>query len=100
MSTSDTRPRHHDPLTTAVARGWALVAAVVVLGVVWFGCRFIVPRYEASLMDVGLRPSAAARGLLIASHYISRYFWGIAPILGALFVISSKSRPGSRGDRP
>jgi hypothetical protein len=70
------------------------------LAVVWFACGIIAPRYEASLMDAGLRPSPAARGFLMASHSFVRYFWWIAPILVGFLVISPKAQPGLRGAGP
>ncbi len=99
MTTSDIRPRHTGFLDPILGRGLRALAIAVVLGLVWFACRFIAPRYEASLMDAGLRPSSIARGLLIASSYVARYFWWIAPILVAFFLFSSngRSRPAARG---
>ncbi len=99
MTTSDTRPRHIDsfgPIVGPVLRAFAVAA---VLGLVWFACRFIAPRYEASLMDAGVRPSQAVRGLLIASNCVARYFWWITPILAAFFLFSlggmSRARTGA-----
>jgi type II secretory pathway component PulF len=99
MTTSDIRPRHADLLGPIVGRGLPAAALAVVLGLVWFACRFIAPRSEASLMDAGLRPSPTVRGLLIASSYVARYFWWIAPILVAFFLFSSNvsSRTAARG---
>lgn len=76
MTTSDIRPKPPGApaLGAATARIVATLAALTVAGSIWFACRFIVPRYEAHLMDAGLRPSPALRGLLIASDYVARYF--------------------------
>jgi type II secretory pathway component PulF len=94
MPPSDKRPTHAGSLGRVVAA----VAAVLVLGVAWFACRFIAPRYEASLMDAGLRPSPVAHGFLVASFFFVKYFWWIASILGSFFLISwaGTARPRAR----
>jgi type II secretory pathway component PulF len=97
MTTSDTSPRPADLLGPIVGRGLATIAVMAVLGSVWFVCRFIAPRYEALLMDAGHRPSPAMRGLLIASYFVARYFWWIAPILVAFVLFSSIGKPRARG---
>jgi hypothetical protein len=97
MTSSDIRPRHAGFLDPIVGRGLLTIAVMAVLGSVWFVCRFIAPRYEALLMDAGQRPSPAVRGLLIASYYVARYFWWIAPILVAFFLFSPTGKPRARG---
>ena len=100
MSLSDNRPTHAPALGVSVARVMAAVAALMAMEAAWFGCRFIVPRYEAHLMDLGRQPSPALRGGLIASSYLARYFWWTAPILVALFFVFStagRSRTSARG---
>jgi hypothetical protein len=97
MTTSDTRPTSADHLLPALVRG---CVGALALAVVWFACGVIAPRHEASLMDAGLRPSPAVRGLLVATHYFVRYFWWIAPILVGFLVISAKARPGLPGAGP
>ena len=94
MTAPDNSPTHSHPpaLGVSVARGLAAVAALTVMEAVWFACRFIIPRYEAHLMDLGRQPSPALRGGLIASSYLARYFWWMAPILVVVFVYSAKSR--------
>lgn len=82
---------------SGLARTMAALFGLAGLAVVWFACRYIVSHYEAGLMDAGLRPSPAARGMLVSSHFVARYFWWIAPILGALFLFPAKSRPAARG---
>ena len=101
MTSSDIRPRHADLLDPIVGRGLRAIAIALVLGLVWLVCRVIAPRYEALLMDAGQRPSPTMRGLLIASAYVAKYFWWIAPILVAFFLFSSngRSRPAARGRR-
>ncbi|HEY2156562.1 MAG TPA: hypothetical protein VGH33_13105 [Isosphaeraceae bacterium] len=96
MTSSDIRPRHAGFLGPIVGRGLLTIAVMAVLGSVWFVCRFIAPRYEALLMDAGQRPSPAVRGLLIASYYVARYFWWIAPILVAFFLFSSTGKSRAR----
>jgi hypothetical protein len=95
MSPSDNRPIHRGAPTlgVSVAPVMAAVAALVALEAVWFGCRFIVPRYEAHLMDLGARPSATVGALLIVSSYVARYFWWMAPILWVVFVFSARNSP-------
>jgi hypothetical protein len=97
MTTSDIRPNPAGPpaLGAAMTRVVTAVAVLVVLEAAWFTCRFIVPRYEAHLMDAGFRPSPTLHGWLIASSYVARYFWWIAPILAAFFLFSPN--PRSRG---
>ena len=93
MTTSDIRPTDTGPaLGSAVARWLASAAALMGLEAVWFGCRFIVPRYEAHLMDLGRRPSPGVGALLVASSYVARYFWWMAPILVVVFAYSANSR--------
>ncbi len=89
---SDKCPNKDRPSESSLARLMLVLFALAGSAVVWFACRYIVPRYEARLMDAGLRPSPAVRGLLIASYCIARYFWWIAPILVAFFLLSPKSR--------
>lgn len=98
MASSDNRPTDIGPpaLGSAVARGLAAVVALMVMEAVWFGCRFIVPRYEAHLMDIGQRPSPGMGALLVASSYVAGYFWWMAPILVVVFAYSAKSRGGPR----
>jgi type II secretory pathway component PulF len=90
MSTSDNCPNSAatPALGVSVAR---VFAAVVAMAAIWFGCRFIVPRYEAHLMDLGARPSATVGALLIISSYVARYFWWVAPILVLVFVLSART---------
>lgn len=91
MATSDTRPKDAGHL----ALGSALLLWLAAIAV-WFVCWFLVPKYEAYLMDTGLRPSVTVRGLLVASHSIAEYFWWSVPILGAFFFLSGKTRAASR----
>ena len=90
MLPSDSRPTHAPALGVSVAR---VSAAAVALVAIWFGCRFIVPRYELHLMNLGVRPSQVTVALLILSSYVARYFWWIAPILVLVFVSSARSVP-------
>src|SRR5258708_4031959 len=93
MIDSDKCTKIGRPGDSGLAR--VLIALMVLLGtsIVWFACRFIVPRYEAQLMDAGLRPSPTVRVLLIASYHVARYFWWIAPILGLIFVFPRNPGP-------
>jgi type II secretory pathway component PulF len=97
MTTSDIRPRHAGLLEVVVGRALVTTAVAVILGLVWIACCVIAPRYEALLMDAGQRPSPAMRGLLIASYFVARYFWWIAPILVAFFLLSPTGRSKARG---
>ena len=91
MSLSDNRPTHAPALGVSVARVMAAVAALMAMEAIWVGCRYIVPRYEAHLMDLGARPSATVGALLIISSYVARYFWWVAPILVLVFVLSART---------
>jgi type II secretory pathway component PulF len=82
-------------LLTARALSTFFVAAL--LSVVWFVCRFLLPKFEARWMDLGIRPSLASRMLLVSSSVYVRYFWIIAPILLGCFLLTrgTKSRDRS-----
>jgi type II secretory pathway component PulF len=93
MSTS----RRESPVGAAfwllTARALSAFFVAALLGLVWFVCRFLLPKLEARWMDLGIRPPLAGRLLLISSSVYVRYFWMAPPILLFCFLFARGTKP-------